>query len=215
MFGFYAVPSHSVLWSCAFHPRGLQQIPVITSPHLLFIYSGRNYLWTLVPFAKSLLALLTLIKLIHPAKWKVVSMPIPGSALFPGGNTLLKQWHELILQLSEWNLAAVISVIEQLPLMPFKSCLAAAKEIWKKNPVCSHLNFKVSSPCHGDASPPLFAFRGVWREGKFSWAKCTPCSWRDVIKGRERERVWLSFVFIFRIGELHRFCGIGETEKAG
>lgn len=39
-------------------------------------------------------------------------MPIPASALFPGVNTLLKQWHNLILQLLEYNLAAVISVIE-------------------------------------------------------------------------------------------------------
>lgn len=38
-------------------------------------------------------------------------MPIPGSALFPGVNTLLKQQHNLILQLSEYNLAAVISII--------------------------------------------------------------------------------------------------------
>lgn len=38
-------------------------------------------------------------------------MPIPGSALFPGVNTLLKQWHKLILQLSDYNLAAVISAI--------------------------------------------------------------------------------------------------------
>lgn len=146
----------------------------------------------------------------------MVWTPIPG----PGGNTLLKQRHQLILQLSGWNLAVVISVIEQLPLMPFKSCLAAAKEIWKKkfkkkNPVCSHLNFKVSSLCRGDASPPLFAFAGVWREGEFTWAKCTPCSWRDVIKERGRQRVWLLFVFIFRIGELHTFCGVGETQKAG
>lgn len=121
-----------MLWSCAFHPRGLQQIPVITSPHLLFIYSNWNYLWTLVPFAKSLLVLLTLIKLIHPAKWKVVWMPIPGSALFPGGNTVSKQRHQLILQSPERNVAAVIPVIEQSPPMPFKSCLAAAKDIWKK-----------------------------------------------------------------------------------
>lgn len=69
-------------------------------------------------------------------------MPIPGSALFPGGNTLLKQWHQLILQLSERNLAAVISVIEQLPLMPFKSCLAAAKEIWKKKSLVQSLEFQ-------------------------------------------------------------------------
>lgn len=39
-------------------------------------------------------------------------MPIPGSALFPGVNTLSEQRHKLMLQLSEYNLAAVISVIE-------------------------------------------------------------------------------------------------------
>lgn len=65
------------------------------------------------------------------------------------------------------------------------------------------------------ASPLMFAFHEVLSERKFNWAKCTPYSWRGVIKRKERERVWLSFVFIFRICEVHRFYGIEKTQKTG
>lgn len=39
------------------------------------------------------------------------------------------------------------------------------------------------------ASPLMFAFHEVSSERKFSWAKCTPSSWRGVIKERKEKEV--------------------------
>lgn len=47
------------------------------------------------------------------------------------------------------------------------------------------------------ASPLMFAFHEVSSERKFSWAKCTPSSWRGVIKERkEKEAGFHLYLFL-------------------
>lgn len=43
------------------------------------------------------------------------------------------------------------------------------------------------------ASPLMFAFHEVSNERKFNWAKCTPYSWRGVIKERKEKEFGFHF----------------------